>query len=229
MMKKWNVLIVDDEQEMRQLIKLYLNRDHYFCIEAENGLVALDQLNKTNVDIMIVDIMMPFMDGFQLLQEVREKSQIPFIFLSAKGDDLDKVKGLKLGSDDYMVKPFNAEELVARMETILRRSYGIQTNHRSMIERFGPVSFNTASRTVTVGEHSPRLTLKEYELFLFLARNHGRVYTRDQLLDQVWGNDYEGSDRTVDTHIKTLRLKLKNHGHLIETVWGLGYKFEGAS
>ena len=226
MMKKWNVLIVDDEPEMRQLISLYLNRENYFCIEAENGLAALDQLNKTHVDLMIVDIMMPFMDGFRLLEEVRDNSQIPFIFLSAKGDDLDKVKGLKLGSDDYMVKPFNADELVARIETILRRSYGVQT--RSMVERFGPVTFNLASRTVSVGDHSPRLTLKEYELFLFLARNQGRVYKRDQLLDQVWGRDYEGSDRTVDTHIKTLRLKLKNYGPLIETVWGLGYKYEGS-
>ena len=226
MMKKWNILIVDDEPEMRQLIKLYLNREHYFSVEAENGLDALDQLSKTHIDLMIVDIMMPFMDGFQLLEEVREKSQIPFIFLSAKDDDLDKVKGLKLGSDDYMIKPFNAEELVARIETILRRSYGVQSHQRSMIERYGPVSFNLASRTVSVGDHSPRLTLKEYELFLFLARNQGRVYKRDQLLDRVWGNDYEGSDRTVDTHIKTLRLKLKSYGHLIETVWGLGYKFE---
>ncbi|BCB03861.1 response regulator transcription factor [Bacillus sp. KH172YL63] len=225
-MKQWNILIVDDEPEMRQLIKLYLNRQHYFCVEAENGLAALDQLNKTHIDLMIVDIMMPFMDGFQLLEEVRERSEVPFIFLSAKGDDLDKVKGLKLGSDDYMVKPFNAEELVARIETILRRSYGVQMSQRSMVERFGPVSFNLASRTVTVGDHSPRLTLKEYELFLFLARHQGRVYKRDQLLDHIWGNDYEGSDRTVDTHIKTLRLKLKGYGHLIETVWGLGYKFE---
>ncbi|MGM0854137.1 MAG: response regulator transcription factor [Bacillota bacterium] len=227
-MKKWNVLIVDDEPEMRQLIKLYLNRDQYFCIDAENGLAALDQLKKTHVDIMVVDIMMPFMDGYQLIKEVRETSQVPFIFLSAKGDDLDKVKGLKLGSDDYMVKPFNAEELVARIETILRRSYGNQSSQHSMIERYGPVSFNLASRTISVGELSPRLTLKEYELFLFLARNRGRVYKRDQLLDQVWGSDYEGSDRTVDTHIKTLRLKLKNYGPLIETVWGLGYKFEGS-
>jgi two-component system, OmpR family, response regulator ResD len=228
-LKKWNVLIVDDEPEMRQLIKLYLKRDHYFCLEAENGLAALDQLHKTHVDIMVVDIMMPFMDGYQLLKEVRETSQIPFIFLSAKGDDLDKVKGLKLGSDDYMVKPFNAEELVARIETILRRSYGTQSSQQTMIERFGPVSFNLASRTVSVDELSPRLTLKEYELFLFLARNQGRVYKRDQLLDQIWGSDYEGSDRTVDTHIKTLRLKLKGYGHLIETVWGLGYKFEGSA
>lgn len=228
-MKKWNVLIVDDEPEMRQLIKLYLKRDHYFCLEAENGLAAPDQLNKTHVDIMVVDIMMPFMDGYSLLKKVRETSQIPFIFLSAKGDDLDKVKGLKLGSDDYMVKPFNAEELVARIETILRRAYGTQTSQHSMIERFGPVSFNLASRTVIVGELSPRLTLKEYELFLFLARNQGRVYKRDQLLDQIWGSDYEGSDRTVDTHIKTLRLKLKSFGHLIVTVWGLGYKFEGST
>ncbi|MCA1062856.1 response regulator transcription factor (plasmid) [Cytobacillus spongiae] len=228
-MKKWNVLIVDDEPDMRQLIKLYLNNEQYFCIDAENGLDALDQMKKTQVDIMVVDIMMPFMDGYQLLKEVRERSQVPFIFLSAKGDDLDKVKGLKLGSDDYMVKPFNAEELVARIETILRRSYGNQTSHHPMIERYGPVSFNLASRTVSVDDLSPRLTLKEYELFLFLARNHGRVYTREQLLDQVWGRDYEGSDRTVDTHIKTLRLKLKNFGHLIVTVWGLGYKFEESS
>ncbi|MFW0781615.1 response regulator transcription factor [Rossellomorea marisflavi] len=225
-MKRWKILIVDDEAPMRKLIKLYLHKEHYDCFEAENGIEALSLLKENPIDMMIVDIMMPFMDGYELLSEVRKTSEVPFIFLSAKGDDMDKVKGLKLGGDDYMVKPFHAEELLARVEGILRRSYGLKVNNHAMSETYGPVSFNLASRTVTVEELSPRLTLKEYELFLYLARNEGRVYKRDQLLDKIWGSDYEGSDRTVDTHIKTLRLKLKDHGMMIKTVWGLGYKFE---
>ncbi|WP_064093283.1 response regulator transcription factor [Rossellomorea aquimaris] len=228
-MKTWRVLIVDDEPEMRRLLSLYLNKENYVCLQAENGIKALEIHSKMQVDLMIVDIMMPFMDGFQLLKEVRQTSDTPFIFLSAKGDDYDKVTGLKLGSDDYMVKPFNPDELLARVEGILRRSYGLPKEQQSMTEEFGPVTFNLSSRTVSIHDISLRLTLKEYELFLFLARNKGRVYTREQLLNQIWGNDYTGSDRTVDTHIKTLRIKLKNHGNLIETVWGLGYKFEDKS
>jgi len=220
------ILIIDDEDNMRQLIKTYLIREGYQCIEAKDGVEALELVKKEQPDMLIVDIMMHYMDGLTLMKELRQYHQIetPAIFLTAKGDDEDKVKGLKLGGDDYMVKPFNPEELLARIEVIFRRTR--KDVHDSQIESFGPLQFDFHGRSVHVDGRKLTLTQKEFELLYFLAKNKGKVFTRSQLLDQIWGQTYEGSERTVDTHIKTIRIKLKEYGSLIETVWGLGYKFE---
>lgn len=225
-LKPFKILIVDDEDQMRKLIKTYLMRDGYRCIEAKDGVEALDLVKKEQPDMLIVDVMMPYMDGFTLVNELRHYHQIdtPAIFLTAKGDDHDKIKGLKLGGDDYMVKPFNPQELLARMEVIFRRAR--KDVHNSKVESFGPLQIDFQGRVATVEGRKLTLTQKEFELLYFLAKNKGKVFTRSQLLDQIWGQTYEGSERTVDTHIKTIRLKLKEYGSLIETVWGLGYKFE---
>lgn len=225
-MKSLKVLIVDDEDKMRELIKTYLKREGYTCLEAKDGMEALDLLKKELPDMLIVDVMMPYMDGFTLVEEMRHYHHIdtPAIFLTAKGGDQDKVKGLKLGGDDYIVKPFNPTELLARMEVIFRRTREDVSD--SKIETFGPLQFDLPGRTAAVQGRKLTLTQKEFDLLLFLAKNKGQVFTRSQLLDQIWGQTYEGSERTVDTHIKTIRLKLKENADLIKTVWGLGYKFE---
>ncbi|MBO8176223.1 MAG: response regulator transcription factor [Bacillus sp. (in: Bacteria)] len=225
-MNSLKVLIVDDEDQMRELIKTFLNREGYTCLEAKDGMEALNLVKHEHPDMLIVDVMMPYLDGFSLVKEMRNyfHLDIPVIFLTAKGDDEDKVKGLKLGGDDYMVKPFNPAELLARMEVIFRRTR--QHENKNQVVTYGPLQIDLQGRVVTVEGRKLAFTQKEFDLLLFLAKNKGTVFSRRQLLDHIWGPAYEGSERTVDTHIKTIRLKLKEHGHLIETVWGLGYKFE---
>jgi DNA-binding response OmpR family regulator len=220
------VLIVDDEDQMRELIKTFLNREGYTCLEAKDGMEALNLVKHEHPDMLIVDVMMPYLDGFSLVKEMRNyfHLDIPVIFLTAKGDDEDKVKGLKLGGDDYMVKPFNPAELLARMEVIFRRTR--QHENKNQVVTYGPLQIDLQGRVATVEGRKLAFTQKEFDLLLFLAKNKGTVFSRRQLLDHIWGPTYEGSERTVDTHIKTIRLKLKEHGHLIETVWRLGYKFE---
>lgn len=225
-MSSLKVLIADDEEHMRELIKTYLKREGYICLEARDGMEALDIVKQEEIDMLIIDVMMPYLDGFTLIEEIRKyhKLTTPAIFLTAKGDYDDKVKGLKLGGDDYIVKPFHPDELLARMEVIFRRA-GKEVND-SNVQTFGPLEMNAQGRVAFIDGRKLSLTQKEFDLLLFLAKNEGKVFTRTQLLDQIWGPSYEGSERTVDTHIKTIRIKLKEFGHLIETVWGLGYKFE---
>lgn len=227
---KWlmslKVLIVDDEEKMRKLIRTYLTREGYICLEAKDGFEALERLKKENPDMLIVDVMMPYIDGFTLVEEMRQYLQIdsPVIFLTAKGNEEDKVKGLKIGGDDYIVKPFHPSELLARMEVIFRRTHRIASDVK--IAAIGPLQFDLQGRIATVEGRRLALTQKEFDLLFLLAKNKGKVFRRGQLLDQIWDSDYAGSERTVDTHIKTIRLKLKEHSHLIQTVWGIGYKFE---
>lgn len=216
------IMIIDDEGQMRQLVKTFLLKEGYSVLEASDGIDALSQVNKNIPDLLLVDVMMPYMDGFTFANEVKKTHDIPLIFLSAKGEEWDKVHGLKLGGDDYIVKPFHPGELLARIESVLRRTKGTtSTSSRQMI---GPLTFDTDSHTVMLHDQSLSLTLKEYELLLLLAKNNGKVFSREQLLQSIWGYAYTGSERTVDTHIKTLRLKLKQYGTLIQTVWGKGYK-----
>ena len=218
-------MIIDDEIEMRKLIKTLLEREGYSVIEATDGLNAIELLKKVTPHLFIVDVMMPFMDGFTFANEVKRTSTTPLIFLSAKGEEWDKIQGLKLGGDDYIVKPFLPGELLARVESVLRRS----NLNKKMDDRFtiGPLAIDNDSHTVTLNSTPLSLTLKEFGVLYLLAKHKGRVYTREQLLEIVWGEDHESSERTVDTHIKTLRLKMGKDGELIETVWGLGYKFGG--
>jgi DNA-binding response OmpR family regulator len=168
--------------------------------------------------------MMPYMDGFVFAKEVRKIHDIPLIFLSAKGEEWDKVYGLRIGGDDYIVKPFQAGELLARIESVLRRTKS--TARPPAQFKFGPLILDVESHTALLDGKPLSLTLKEYELISLLAKNKGKLFSREQLLRSIWGYNYTGSGRTVDTHIKTLRLKLKSHGTLIQTIWGKGYKFE---
>lgn len=216
------IMIIEDEGQMRKLVKTFLLKEGYSILEASDGLDALSQMNKNVPDLLLVDVMMPYMDGFTFATEVKKLHDIPLIFLSAKGEEWDKVHGLRLGGDDYIVKPFHPSELLARIESVLRRTKG--TLSSASRQTIGPFTFDIDSHTVMLHDQSLSLTLKEYELLLLLAKNNGKVFSREQLLGSIWGYSYTGSERTVDTHIKTLRLKLKQQGALIQTVWGKGYK-----
>jgi two-component system, OmpR family, response regulator ResD len=222
--EKKTVLIVDDEEDMRFLVGMYLENAGFSYLEAENGEEALQILKNNKVDVILIDVMMPEMDGFTLCARIREQSDIPILFLTARGDEWDKVKGLKLGGDDYIVKPFSPGELIARIEAIMRRAYHDKQKKEDL--SFGPLVIDERGRKVTVDGDPVVLTLKEFDLLLFLAKHHGQVFSREDLLAQVWGYDYTGNARTVDTHIKTLRMKLKQASDFIQTVWGIGYKFE---
>ncbi|MGG0238810.1 response regulator transcription factor [Bacillus rhizoplanae] len=222
-MSKYKVLLVDDESDMRQLVGMYLDNFGYEWKEAQNGKQALHILETEDFDFVILDIMMPEMDGIAVCKEIRKTSDIPIIFLTAKGEEWNRVNGLRTGADDYIVKPFSPGELIARMEAVLRR----YTKYEEQEEmEFGPIVINEKSRRVEIENESISLTVKEFDLLYFLCQHNGQVFSREQLLEKVWGYDYAGSTRTVDTHVKTMRLKLKEQGNCIQTVWGVGYKFE---
>jgi two-component system response regulator ResD len=222
-MSKYKVLLVDDESDMRQLVGMYLDNFGYEWKEALNGKQALHMLDIESFDFVILDIMMPEMDGITVCKEIRKTSDIPIIFLTAKGEEWNRVNGLRTGADDYIVKPFSPGELIARMEAVLRR----YTKYEEQEEmEFGPIAINEKSRRVEIEGEGISLTVKEFDLLYFLCQHNGQVFSREQLLEKVWGYDYAGSTRTVDTHVKTMRLKLKEQGNCIQTVWGVGYKFE---
>ncbi|MGD6776766.1 response regulator transcription factor [Sutcliffiella horikoshii] len=218
------VLVVDDEAEMREMLGMYLQKENYQVLHAENGEEALDMLYDHEVDLIILDLMMPDMDGFTACKKIREKYMMPILMLTAKSDELDKVRGLKLGADDYVMKPFSPKELLARVEALLRRSNQAFFDVVSHSE----ITVQKSARQVLVGGERINLARREYDLLLFLMEHEGKVFSREQLHDVIWGLDTEkGSYRTVDTHVKTLRFKLKDAGAKIKTVWGIGYKFDG--
>lgn len=218
------VLVVDDDMNICDLVELYFEKEGYKVYKAHNGYDALNIFKEKEPDIVVLDIMMPKVDGYEVLKEIRKISQIPVILLSAKGETFDRVLGLELGADDYMVKPFDNKELVARVRAVLRR-YKPKAQNRSI--NFKDISINPDSYTVLYKEKSIDMPPKEFELAYFLASNYNKVFTRDQLLYKVWGYDYPGDSRTVDVHIKRIREKLKgNDKWVIKTVWGVGYKFE---
>ena len=222
-MNKYRVLVVDDESDMRQLVGMYLDNFGYEWGEAEDGKEALKKLETNHYDFVVLDIMMPEMDGLSVCKEIRKTSDVPIIFLTAKGEEWNRVNGLRMGADDYIVKPFSPGELVARMEAVLRR-YTKQEQQEEI--QFGPILINEKSRRIEANGESISLTVKEFDLLYFLCQHTGQVFSREQLLEKVWGYDYAGSTRTVDTHVKTMRLKLGESGNYIQTVWGVGYKFE---
>lgn len=225
----YTILVVDDEEDMRTLVEMYLLNSGYHCLQAENGKEAIQCIQQEAVDLILLDVMMPGSDGFSICEEIRRKFDMPIIFVSAKGEEWDKVKGLKLGADDYVVKPYNPGELVARVEAVLRRTgKKMQQETFQDVISIGKIDVNQKSRTVSINGESINVTLKEYELLLFLIRHKNQALSREQLLDNIWGGSYGGSLRTVDTHIKTLRMKLKEADY-IQTVWGIGYKIEDES
>lgn len=217
------VLIIDDEEDMRNLVQMYLENSSFNCVQAEDGVEGLKKLQEHNFDLVILDIMMPFEDGFSVCGKIRTFSQVPIIFLTAKGEEWDKVRGLQLGGDDYIVKPFSPGELVARIHAVLRRTSFVKNEEDTMT--LGKISIDKKGRRVSVAGEIIPLTLKEFELLVFLVEHQGQALSREQLLEFVWGMDYHGSLRTVDTHIKTLRMKLRTDDY-IQTIWGVGYKFE---
>lgn len=216
------LLVVDDDMHLRKMIRTYAELAEFICFEAESGIKAMEFLKHTQVDIIVLDVMMPGIDGFEVLSRIREKSQVPVIMLTARSEEYDKLRGFNLGVDDYVEKPFSPKELMARVHAVLKRSGKIPAS----VYRFGSVCIEPERRRVLVDETEVNLPPKEYNLLMKLAENEGIVLTRERLLESVWGYDYYGDARTLDTHIKSLREHLGSHRNLIKTVWGVGYKLE---
>lgn len=226
-MVKNRILVVDDEAGIREIVKEYFTREGYTVEQASNGVEALKSFEKGKYSLVILDIMMPGMDGWAVCRRIREISQVPIIMLSARGEEYDKLFGFELGVDDYLVKPFSPKELLARGKAIIRRSQRPSSSASDTnIVIFEGLKVNFDSRNVTVNGEPIALTPKEYEVLAFFVQNPGRVFSRRQLLDEVWGYDFYGDTRTVDTHIKMLRESLGKYRNFIVTVWGTGYKFE---
>ena len=221
------ILITDDDRSIAELMRLYLEKEGYTCILAENGRVALKKFETESPDLIILDVMMPEVDGWQVCREIRKTSNTPIIMLTAKGETFDKVLGLELGADDYMVKPFETKELIARIKAVLRRTESKQDNSIEEVS-FPGLSVNLSNYELKINGKIVEVPPKELELLYFLSSNPNRVFTREQLLEEVWGFDYFGDSRTVDVHIKRLREKLENinENWQLKTVWGVGYKFE---
>lgn len=229
---KQKILIVDDDANIAELISLYLNKECYETQIVGDGEAAVRAVDTFHPDLILLDLMLPGMDGYQVCREVRASKDIPIIMLSAKGEIFDKVLGLEMGADDYMEKPFDSKELVARVKAVLRRYHKQQTAAApapadDKIVNYPDLTINLTNYSVTYMGSPLEMPPKELELLYCLASNPGRVFTREQLLDQIWGYDYVGDTRTVDVHIKRLREKLHDHeGWKIATIWGIGYKFE---
>lgn len=216
------LLLVDDDLHLRKLVRTYSDLEGYTCEEAENGFQALEKLRDGTYDLVILDIMMPGMDGFETMAEFRKWSQVPVIVLTARDEEYDKLFGFNLGADDYLSKPFSPKELMARVKAVLKRA-GAPKEAPIL---FGELRIVPAARTAAIGGTLLSLTPKEFDLLLTLAQNEHIALSREQLLQRVWGYDYLGDARTVDTHIKSLREHLGVYRKLIQTVWGMGYKFE---
>ncbi len=222
------VLIVDDEATIRDIIREYVEFEQMEAVEAEDGVQALEMLEQQkDIDIVVLDIMMPRMDGYETLRHIREKSDIPVIMLSAKGEVEDKLSGFDLGADDYVPKPFSPKELITRLKVVKRRArlQQEQQPERHLLTA-GAVQVDKDARTVQVDGKELQYTPKEFDLLVYLMENKGRALSRDQMLNQVWGYEFYGEERTVDTHIKMIRSSLGQHKGYIKTVWGHGYKFE---
>ncbi len=221
------IMVVDDDSNICELLRLYLGKEGYSVVLASNGQQALDRFETDKPDLILLDIMMPELDGWQVCRRIRKTSQCPIIMLTAKGELFDKVLGLELGADDYIVKPFEAKEVVARVKAVLRRC-GLSEKDKKREVVYDNLYINIENYELRVCDKQIDTPPKEMELIYHLASNPNRVYTRDQLLDEVWGFEYYGDSRTVDVHIKRLREKLEGASEqwALKTVWGVGYKFE---
>ena len=220
-----SILIVDDDENISEVIKMYLENSGYDTKVSHNGKEAQEFFIQYKPDIVLLDIMLPSVDGIDVLKWIRKQSETPVIMLTAKGETFDKVLGLELGADDYIVKPFEPKEMVARVKAVLRR-YNVENEDKEVL-KFPDLTVDINSYNVTFKGEDIKMPPKEFELLYFLASNKNRVFTREQLLCEVWGYDYPGDSRTVDVHIKRLREKLHGGSNWeLETVWGVGYKFE---
>ena len=232
-MEKKRILIVDDDENIAELISLYLLKECFDTEIVSNGEDAIEKVKIYHPDLILLDIMLPGMDGYDVCREIRKDNNVPIIMLSAKGEVFDKVLGLKIGADDYMIKPFDSNELVARVQAILRRVKVHEQEEQEAQEEQGEfvaydgLTVNLTSYSVMYDGKLVEMPPKEMELLYFLASSPNQVFTREQLLDKIWGYDYIGDTRTVDVHVKRIREKIKDRGNWsIATVWGIGYKFE---
>ena len=227
----YRILIVEDDFDISELLQSWLTEAGYQTAEAEDGLKALEVFESGQFDLVLLDLMLPGMDGYQVCREIRHDSDVPIIMLSAKGEVFDKVLGLELGADDYIIKPFDSKELVARVKAVLRRFQPSRTIPVSATAgkcvEYPDLIINQTNYSVIYQGRTVDMPPKELELLYFLASSPNQVFTREQLLDHIWGYEYIGDTRTVDVHIKRLREKIKDHASwAITTVWGIGYKFE---
>lgn len=225
---QYKILIVDDDENICELLNLYLKKDGFDTVMAFDGMQAVEYAEKSSPDLILLDIMLPKLDGWQVCREIRKNSDVPIIMLTAKGETFDKILGLELGADDYITKPFDTKEVIARIRAVLRRSNDKENQQDIKEVRFDKLIINLTNYELTVNDKRIDTPPKELELLFHLASNPNRVYTRDQLLDEVWGFDYYGDSRTVDVHVKRLREKLEDVSEKwsLKTVWGVGYKFE---
>lgn len=225
------ILVVDDEANIRNVVREYAEFDDYEVDEAENGMEAVKKCREENYDLIIMDVMMPRLDGYSAVKEIKKTKDIPVIMLSARGEEYDKLFGFEIGIDDYVTKPFSPKELMARVKVVLSRHNASSATNKqdgelgNVIE-FGGLKIDVAGREVYVNGERASMTPKEYELLFYLVKNKGIALTRDKLLEEVWGYDFFGDDRTVDTHIKMLRNSLGEYRKYIVTLRGMGYKFD---
>ena len=235
MAEKQKIMIVDDDENIAELISLYLIKECFETQIVHDGEAALSLFPHFEPDLILLDLMLPGIDGYMVCREIRRTSQTPIIMLSAKGEVFDKVLGLELGADDYIIKPFDAKELVARVKAVLRRTFvpkeetakATDKRHGEQMVEYPGLTVNLTNYSVINEGHTVEMPPKELELLYFLAASPGQVFTREQLLDHIWGYEYIGDTRTVDVHVKRIREKLQpNTGWALSTVWGIGYKFE---
>ena len=227
MAEKTRILVVDDDKNILQLIKLYLEKEGFEVVEAMRGDDGLKLFDSKPPNLVMLDIMLPGMDGWQVCREIRKTSNIPILMITAKDETFDKVLGLELGADDYITKPFDPKELIARTKAVLRRSQTSAPPEKSV--KYPNLNINMTNYTITYRGIEIDMPPKEIELLFYLSTHPGKVFTRDQLLEHVWGYDYYGDSRTVDVHVKRIREKLEGsdeYGWQIKTVWGVGYKFD---
>ncbi len=219
------ILVVDDEDRIRDIIKQYLEFEGFSFCEATDGIMAVNTVKNQSIDLVLMDVMMPNCDGITALRKIREFSDIPVILLTAKGEEYDKIFGFDLGADDYVVKPFSPRELMSRIKAVLKRVEKPQPV-QDIIYTFETLQVNPSSYEVKIDGEKVTMTPKEFELLTYFIENKSKVITRDTILNKIWGYDFYGDSRTVDTHIKMLRSNLGRYRELIKTIWGVGYKYE---
>lgn len=221
------ILLVEDEESFREGLAFMLSKEGYEVITADNGNSAISEFEQKGADLVLLDVMLPGLSGLEVCKKLRTMTKVPIIMLTAKDTELDKVLGLEIGADDYITKPFSSRELLARVKAILRRVGGVE--EKSSVIEIGPVRVDTDRHLVTVDGDEQSLPLKEFDLLVYLMQNAGRVLTRVQLIDRIWGSDYFGDTKTLDVHVKRLRSRIENDAanpKFIQTIRGLGYKFE---
>ena len=220
----YKILIVDDEERIRDIIKEYLDFEGYTYDEASDGMEAIEKIKNNEYNVVVLDIMMPKIDGFTVVREVRKFSQVPVIMLSARGEEYDKLFGFEMGVDDYITKPFSPKELVARIKAVLKRS-GVAEEKQGVLKIPG-IEIDETGRKVLVDGNQITLTPKEFDILVYMVKNKGIVLSREKILSTIWGYEFFGDDRTVDTHIKMLRNSIEPYRNYIKTIWSIGYKLE---